>query len=249
MFDRRTALRGLAGVGMAGVGLAAAGCAGGSARVAPAAPPPAPTPAPPPASGRSAPPATGQEALTLLLDGNRRWQDRRPEHPHEGAEIRSALVAGQHPFATVLSCVDSRVPPELVFDQGLGDLLTVRTAGQVLDDAVLGSLAFGAEELGISLVLVLGHSSCGAVGAAVDAVDAGEPAPGHLEKLVEAIGPSVPPRGPDRAARVATAVDANVRAIVAALRRDGDLAESVARGGLTIVGGRYDLDSGAVTLL
>jgi carbonic anhydrase len=238
---RRAALRGLGGAGLVGLGLAASGCAA-------VAPPAAarsadPSPAPPTA------PPSGQEALDRLLEGNRRWQERRPEHPHEGAEIRAALTAGQHPFATVLSCVDSRVPPELVFDQGLGDLFAVRTAGQVLDDAVLGSIAFGAGELGIRLVLVLGHSSCGAVGAAVDAADTGEEPLGHLAALVEAIAPSVPPSGPDRAARVAIAVDANVAAVVEALRADADLAESVAHGDLTIVGARYDLGSGAVTLL
>ncbi|GAA4555631.1 carbonic anhydrase [Pseudonocardia xishanensis] len=192
---------------------------------------------------------TADEGLRLLLEGNRRWQAARPDHPHEGAGIRRSLVAAQHPFATILSCVDSRVPPELVFDQGLGDLFTVRTAGEVLDDAVLGSIAFGAGELRIPLVVVVGHSSCGAVGVALDAVDAGEEGAGHLRYLVEAIRPAVPPQGPDRAARVAAAVDDNVRRVVHMLRYDSDLHESVEQGGLTVVGARYDLDSGAVTLL
>jgi carbonic anhydrase len=239
---RRTALRGLTGAGA--MAFAAACAPAGSAAPSTAATTGS-TPAPAPAAA----PATGQEALDLLLEGNRRWQAARPDHPHEGAEIRRALVAGQHPFATVLSCVDSRVPPELVFDQGLGDLFTVRTAGQVLDDAVLGSIAYGAGELGIRSVLVLGHSSCGAVSATVDAIDKGGKAPGHLEALVEAIGPSVPPPGPDRAARIAAAVDANIRAVVDRLVRDDDLAPLVARGALVVAGGRYDLDSGAVNLL
>ncbi|WP_181781851.1 carbonic anhydrase [Pseudonocardia pini] len=235
---RRAALQGLAGLGLGGLALSAgAGVASATTPVAPAVTQPA-TGVP-----------TAAEALDLLVAGNRRWQEIHPEHPHEGAEIRRALVASQHPFATILSCVDSRVPPELVFDQGLGDLFTVRTAGEVLDEAVLGSVAFGAGELGIPLVLVLGHSSCGAVGAALDAVDAGEEAPGHLAYLVEAIAPSVPPQGPDRATRIAAAVDANVRAVVDTLRHDEDLAEAVSHGDLTIVGARYDLDSGAVTLL
>jgi carbonic anhydrase len=227
---RRAALRGLAGAGLAvGFGALAAGPA--LATEVPAGMP------------------TAKEGLALLVEGNRRWQGLRPEHPHEGAEIRSSLVAAQHPFATILSCVDSRVPPELVFDQGLGDLFTVRTAGQVLDEAVLGSIAFGAGELGIPLVVVLGHQSCGAVGATVDAVDAGEEAPGHIQALVEAISPAVPPAGPDRTTRVAAAVDQNIRNIVAALRADADLHEAVEHGAVTVVGARYDLDSGAVTLL
>jgi carbonic anhydrase len=230
---RRAALRGLAGAGL-GVGLGAFAATPAVATEAAVAPVGMPT---------------AQEGLALLVEGNRRWQEMRPEHPHEGAEIRSSLVAAQHPFATILSCVDSRVPPELVFDQGLGDLFTVRTAGQVLDEAVLGSIAFGAGELGIPLVVVLGHQSCGAVGATVDAVDAGEEAPGHIQALVEAISPAVPPAGPDRTTRVAAAVDANVRNIVAALRADEDLHEAVEHGSVTIVGARYDLDTGAVALL
>jgi carbonic anhydrase len=244
---RRAALRGLAGAGL-GVGLGAFAATPAVATEATVAPVGMPT---------------AQEGLALLVEGNRRWQEMRPEHPHEGAEIRSSLVAAQHPFATILSCVDSRVPPELVFDQGLGDLFTVRTAGQVLDEAVLGSIAFGAGELGIPLVVVLGHQSCGAVGATVDAVDAGEEAHGgrqpaepagwvgrsHIQALVEAISPAVPPAGPDRTTRVAAAVDANVRNIVAALRADEDLHEAVEHGTVTIVGARYDLDTGAVTLL
>jgi len=225
---RRAAIQGMVGVGLSGMPAAGATPAAASE----------PTGIP-----------TAEEGLRLLLEGNRRWQAIRPEHPHEGAEIRRSLVAAQHPFATVLSCVDSRVPPELVFDQGLGDLFTVRTAGEVLDDAVLGSIAFGAGELRIPLLVVLGHSSCGAVGAAVAAVDAGEEGPGHLAYLVEAIAPSVPPQGPERAARVAAAVDENVRRVVHTLRHDSDLEKSVTAGGLTIVGARYDLDSGAVTLL
>ncbi len=187
-------------------------------------------------------------ALETLSEGNRRWRDGRPEHPHEDVARRTELVGGQQPCAIVLSCADSRVPPELVFDQGLGDLFTVRTAGQVLDAAVLGTLVFGVGELGVPLLVVLGHAACGAVAATVDAADSGTTVPGHLGALVDAITPSVPADG-DRGARVAAGVDANVARVAEQLRADPELAGPVSEGRLRVVGARYDLDSGHVTWL
>ncbi|OLL70908.1 Carbonic anhydrase [Pseudonocardia sp. Ae168_Ps1] len=233
---RRQVLRGAVGTGLALVGAgvsatAAAAAPGGAARAAA------------PGIPEAVPDADG--ALRRLAEGNRRWRDLHPEHPHEGAEVRTRLVGGQHPFATVLCCVDSRVPPELVFDQGLGDLLTVRTAGQVLDDAVRGSLEFGRAELGIPLVVVLGHTSCGAVAAAVDAAAAGEEPSGRLGFLVDAIAPALPASG-TREERIAAGVDENVRRIVAVLRADPDLSGPGSGGVPTVVGARYDLGTGRV---
>lgn len=185
---------------------------------------------------------SSDSALRMLREGNLRFRSVRPEHPHEDRRRRADLVGGQAPFAAVLSCADSRVPPELVFDQGLGDLFTVRTAGQVLDEAVLGTLSFGVAELGIGLIVVLGHSSCGAVAATLDAVDAGARPDGHVGALVDAIGPVIG-SGADRATRVAAGVDANVRRVVDALRADPETS------GATVVGARYDLDTCAVTEL
>src|SRR5690606_31980825 len=122
---------------------------------------------------------------------NARWRAFREEHPDETRAVRQELVAGQHPFAVVLGCIDSRVPPELVFDQGLGDLMTVRSAGEVLDEAVLGSVAYGVLELGIPLVLVLGHQSCGAVRATVEADESGEHLPGHIQYIADRIRPVI----------------------------------------------------------
>ncbi|NWJ72191.1 carbonic anhydrase [Pseudonocardia sp. ICBG1122] len=234
---RRAVLRGAVGAGVALFGAGA--CARGATEAATAATTAAPRadPGPPDAAG----------ALARLREGNRRWQEVHPAHPHEGAEVRTSLVGGQHPFATVLSCVDSRVPPELVFDQGLGDLLTVRTAGEVLDDAVRGSIEFGRGELGVPLVVVLGHSSCGAVAAAVDAVDSGERAPGHLAQLVAALRPSLTTTG-TRAERIAAGVDTHVRRTVVALRRDPDLA-AAGPGAPAVAGARYDLATGRVEWL
>ncbi|NYI08316.1 carbonic anhydrase [Allostreptomyces psammosilenae] len=180
-----------------------------------------------------------------LLEGNRRWRTYHQLHPHEDQQIRTTLVSGQHPIAAVLSCVDSRVPPELVFDQGLGDLLTTRTAGQVLDEAVLGSAVYGPVELGIRLLVVLGHSRCGAVTAAVESDESGVPLPGHLAYLGEQIRPAID-HSLHGDARVDAAITTNVRLIVNALRADADLAGLVNRGELVVVGARYELDTGRV---
>src|SRR5581483_7544207 len=116
------------------------------------------------------------QALERLLEGNRRWVQERQVQPNRSAERRREVAAGQRPFATVFSCLDSRVPPEIVFDCGIGELATVRTGGHVLDEeVVLGSLRFCTELLGTPLMLVLGHERCGAVGAAIKAIEGRQP--------------------------------------------------------------------------
>ncbi|MFJ9628869.1 carbonic anhydrase [Streptomyces sp. NPDC101175] len=127
------------------------------------------------------PTATAPAALAELLDGNRRYATGHSRH---------RPAAAQHPFAVIVGCVDCRVPPELVFDQGLGDLLCTRTAGEVLDEAVLAAVQYGVEELGIPLVLVLGHERCGAVAATLAHLETGAPVPGHLALLVDEIAPA-----------------------------------------------------------
>ncbi|WP_409467566.1 carbonic anhydrase [Streptomyces sp. HC307] len=190
-------------------------------------------------------PSTPGQALRELAAGNVRWRTYREQHPDETPAVRQALTSGQHPFAVVLGCVDSRVPPELVFDQGLGDLLTVRTAGEVLDEAVLGSVAYGVLELGIPLVLVLGHQSCGAVRAAVDADESGEPLPAHIQYLADQIAPAID-HTKEGDARVDAAIDANVRLVRSRLAAEPDLAAKVSVGQLAIVGARYELTSQVV---
>lgn len=187
-------------------------------------------------------PSTPEEALRELAAGNRRWRTYRERHPDETPATRTALTSGQHPFAVVLGCVDSRVPPELVFDQGLGDLLTVRSAGEVLDEAVIGSVAYGVLELGIPLVLVLGHQSCGAVKAAVEADATGGRLPDHIQYLADQIRPSID-RTKEGAARVDSTIDANVRAVRSRLAAEPDLAAKVASGQLVVAGARYELTS------
>ena len=188
-------------------------------------------------------PTDPHTALAELLVGNRRYATGHARHPHESRPLRHRLAGVQHPFAVIVGCIDSRVPPELVFDQGLGDLLCIRTAGQVLDEAVLGSVQYGVEELGISLVLVLGHERCGAVAATLDHLRTGAPVPGHLALLVDEIAPAarrtraVPG---DWAEHTMTAHTAWVRDVI---RADPAFRQA------HVTAARFDLDTGLVSLL
>lgn len=231
---RRTLLRtALTGAAALGAGLGATG----TATAAPTTP------------GPAAPrPGTPDEALRELAAGNRRWRTYRERHPHENPAVRRTLATSQHPFALVLGCIDSRVPPELVFDQGLGDLMTVRTAGEVLDEAVLGSVAYGVLELAIPLVVVLGHQSCGAVRAAVAAEQSGERLPAHMQYLVDQIGPAID-HGQEGDARIDATVSANVRLVRSRLAAEPELAARIGTGRLAIVGARYELTTQAVNRL
>ncbi len=191
---------------------------------------------------KSARPSTPESALRELVAGNARWRTFHERHPDQTRAVRQTLISGQHPFATVLGCVDSRVPPELVFDQGLGDLLTVRSAGPVLDEAVLASITYGVLELGIPLVVVLGHQSCGAVTAAVQAARTGERLPGHMQYLADQIRPVIDPTV-QGAARVDAAITANVRLVRSRLVAEPGIAAKVTAGELVVVGARYELTS------
>ncbi|MFJ2443899.1 MULTISPECIES: carbonic anhydrase [unclassified Streptomyces] len=197
---------------------------------------------------RPARPATPDEALRELAEGNRRWRTFREQHPHETETVRHALVSGQHPFAVVLGCIDSRVPPELAFDQGLGDLMTVRSAGEVLDEAILGSISYGVLELGVPLVLVLGHQSCGAVAAAVEADETGHELPNHIQYLADQIRPAID-HTKQGAERIDSTVSAQVALVRSRLAAEPDLADKVDQGKLAIVGARYELTTQRVHLL
>jgi len=191
------------------------------------------------------------EALARLKDGAARFTAGSVRRPDQGVTYRTALAAGQHPFALTLSCSDSRVPPEIVFDQGLGDLFVARTAGQVVDHAVLGSIQYGIAELKIPLLVVLGHEKCGAVKATVEATEKkAAPAGNDIDTLVAAIKPAVEQAEKDKAVDVVdAAVRNNVANIVAALGKEPILGAAVAAGSLRIVGARYDLDAGTVEFL
>ena len=194
--------------------------------------------------------ATGEaDPLTRLMAGNRRFVASKLTHPNQGAPRRTAVASKQQPFAAILGCADSRVPPEVVFDQGIGDLFVVRVAGNVADSPGIGSLEYAADQLGVRLVMVLGHSRCGAVDAALKTAPGAELSAG-LRSLVDAIQPAILPVKDRPGDMLDNAVRANVAHVVAQLRSTKPvLASQAGEGKLRIVGAHYDLATGAVQLL
>ncbi len=189
---------------------------------------------------------TGNAALSRLLEGNKRYAAYKSTDVNETKARRAEVAKGQKPFATILGCVDSRVPPELVFDRGLGDLFVIRTAGQVVDKAVLGSLEFGVAELKIPLLMVLGHEKCGAINATIEAVEKNAKAEAEIAYLVENLRPVVEKAKERTGDKLDNAVRVNVEMAVSTLRSLPFFAEFIHKGELRIVGARYDLDSGLV---
>lgn len=189
---------------------------------------------------------TPLHVLKTLHAGNQRYVTHRLNHPNQTMVLRQELISGQHPVAAVLSCADSRVPPELVFDQGLGDLFTVRVAGNIVDDAILGSLEYAAEHLHVPMIIVLGHTGCGAVKATLDG---GEPNT-HIESLVQAIRPAVADASHDGAASVDSVVTANVRRTVKQIQESNPiLALIVKQGKIQVRGAVYHMTNGMVEFL
>jgi len=191
---------------------------------------------------------TPELALQQLMEGNLRYAQGNASHPHQSLEQRAELVSGQHPFAVILGCSDSRIPPELIFDQGLGDVFVIRTAGEVVDNASLASIEYAVEHLDVPLVVVLGHDSCGAVTAAVQ----GGEAEGHLGSLMDFIRPAVEQarEAGEGSDLLNGSIDNNVFNIVEALKSSQPvLSEKVEAGELMILGARYRLDSGLVEIL
>lgn len=200
------------------------------------------------AADAGAPMMTPAQALAQLLAGNQRFQHDANGHPHLHAKRRSELAGGQSPFAVILSCSDSRVPPELIFDQGLGGLFVVRLAGNTVTRAGLESIDYAVGHLGSNLIMVLGHDSCGAVkGALSECVS--KPAAG-LPEIFANICPAVDQarkKGGDNLE--SSAIDLNVTDQVKILERSPLLKKRVADGSLKIVGARYHLESGKVEIL
>jgi carbonic anhydrase len=192
---------------------------------------------------------TTDDAWKRLLLGNERFAQGKQIRPRQELAWRQAVVDKQTPFACVLGCVDSRVTPEIVFDQGLGDLLTVRTAGEVLDDAVIGSIEFGVHHLHIPLVVVLGHSNCGAVQATIDVVKKHESARGEVSALIRAIEASVlaTPENDDAEAFLAACVDEQARRMALELHERSEVvADAVEAGKTRVIAATYDLQSGKI---
>jgi carbonic anhydrase len=186
-----------------------------------------------------------EEALKRLLDGNKRFTGHHLEHPDQSEERVLQLTQTQHPLATVLSCADSRVTAEIIFDQGLGDIFDVRVAGNIATPAVIGSIEYAVALLETPLLMVLGHERCGAVTAAVDHGILG----GAMGTFVDAILPAVDSVKGQPGDAVDNAVSANVSYQVDQLLRSELVRDRQASGQLHIVGARYDLDTGIVTLV
>ncbi len=209
------------------------------------------------------------EAISRLKEGNKRYTAGNQQHPHQSREERAQLATNsyenasvifpdmtkrreeltksQHPFAVVLGCADSRVPPEIVFDQGLGDLFVIRVAGNVIDDHSLGSIEYAVDHLAVRLIVVLGHQSCGAVKAAKETIAAKAKAPAHIQSLVTAIQPAVEATAKGD---LEATVKANVRNVTQALRSSTPILKpKVDSGELKVVGAYYSLDTGSVAFL
>jgi carbonic anhydrase len=186
------------------------------------------------------------QALNRLKDGNKRYVDNCPTYPHRTPERRKELAGGQSPFAAILTCSDSRVVPEIIFDQGLGDLFVVRLAGHVIDDTVLGTLEYGAARLKVPLVVVLGHTRCGAVTAAVKSASSDD----HISTLTDALQPAVEMSRGSAGDPVENAVRENVMLQVERLRRSGPVfAELCEAHRLRVVGAVYDIETGEIEWL
>jgi len=189
-------------------------------------------------------------AMKRLLEGNKRYAAEKGTGYHRTAKRRAEVARGQHPFAVIVGCADSRVPPELLFDQGVGDLFVVRTAGNVVDDIALGSIEYAVEHLGTRLIVVLGHERCGAV----DATLKGGEAPGKIKSVVAAISPAVEKakakgHGEHGCDLLCSAVRTNVKMVAEKLRSGSPiLNEFMEDGLLKTVGAYYDLDTGSVSL-
>ena len=191
------------------------------------------------------------QALKRLREGNSRFVAGKPQHPHETFDWRRKLEDGQLPFAVVLGCSDSRVPPELVFDQGFGDLFVIRVAGNIVDTAIVASIEYAVDHLDTQLIVVMGHSHCGAVSATVDHLTdvGGEPA--EVVALMYRIEPAVVEISPDmpREERIDRAVTQNVKLAVRRLSRVPDLRRSIKAAKTKIVGAVYDMHTGKVRFL
>lgn len=184
--------------------------------------------------------------LAKLMTGNARFAKGSVSHPNQGGGRRAEVAKGQKPFAIVVGCSDSRTSPEIVFDQGLGDVFVTRLAGSIVDDAALGSIEYGVDHLGASVIVVLGHERCGAVDAAMK----GGKAPGKIGSVVKPILPAIAAVKKSGNPTLDAAIDENARRTAAGLTaRSRILSDRVKAGTLKIVAARYDLDSGRVTLV
>ena len=186
---------------------------------------------------------TPDKALQELLDGNERFANKKRRNPHQTYSRLVEVAKGQKPFASILSCADSRVPSEIVFDQGLGDLFVCRVAGNIATREEIGSLEFGSLVLGSKVIIVVGHERCGAV----DATIKGAQVPGQIGSLLEAIRPSVESTKEQSGDKVENACKANILSQIKKLKSSSVLSKLIDEEKLIIVGGYYDLDTGRIS--
>lgn len=189
---------------------------------------------------------TADQALEKLMIGNRRYVAMRPLHPRQNQIQRQVLLEGQNPFAAILSCSDSRVPSELIFDQGLGDLFIVRTAGHVIDELTIGSLEFAVHVLRVPLVMVMGHAQCGAVVAAIS----GQSLPGHIGPIAASLQPAIEMTQDEPGDRLVNAIHANSIYTADRLTQESAiLRDAIDKGELKIVPTYFDLKTSSVLVL
>ncbi|HEX2965692.1 MAG TPA: carbonic anhydrase [Syntrophorhabdaceae bacterium] len=187
-----------------------------------------------------------QKLLQRLTEGNKRFYSSKMIHPNQDLQRRQELTNGQKPFAIIIGCSDSRISPEVIFDQGLGDLFVIRVAGNIIDDVALGSIEYAAEHLETHLIMVLGHSKCGAVTATVQ----GGHMSGHIVSIADAIKPSI-----DKAKNLSgdltdNTIKMNARSVAEQIQASQPiLAEMFGQGRIAVVSAYYDVDTGEVTLL
>jgi carbonic anhydrase len=200
-------------------------------------------------------PAPAQPAAVLekLLKGNQRFAEGKPIHPRRGPKDFAASAAGQAPLAVIVACADSRVAPELIFDQGIGDLFVVRIAGNIISGAgptVKGSIEYAVAELGARLILVLGHTGCGACKAAIEHIEANDALPGAIGELINPIRPVVRSVAGEPGDKLTNVINANVKEGVKRLQSLEPILSKLSNSGeLKVVGGTYQLSTGKVELL
>jgi carbonic anhydrase len=188
---------------------------------------------------------TPDQAIKKMMAGNKRFVTQKRKSPNQTGLRLKEVAKGQKPYAAILGCADSRVPGEIVFDQGLGDLFVVRVAGNIATPEEIGSLEFGTLVLGAKVIMVLAHSKCGAV----DATIKGASVPGKIGSLLEAIKPAVEKTEGKGGDRLVNATKQNVLEQIAKLKESEVISNLISEGKLKIVGGYYDLETGKVSMV
>lgn len=189
---------------------------------------------------------TAEEALEQLKAGNKRYVAGKLKHPHTDNSWRDSLKSEQHPFAVVLSCADSRVVPELLFDQGLGDLFVIRVAGNVAKDKVIGSMEYAVKFLGTRLIIVLGHQNCGAVKASLGDADPG----GHIGTIIEKIKPAVYAAKRMEGDHLTNSIQVNAQIVAEEIKESKPiLIEAYKNDGMLVIPAYYELETGEVKFI